>query len=70
MLAVVGVAVGTAAAFAVTRVMASLLYEVTATDPVTFTLVPAVLGIVVLAACLVPALRATKINPPTALRTE
>jgi putative ABC transport system permease protein len=69
-LAVLGIALGLAAAFGVTRVLASFLYGVQPTDPLTFTIVSALLGIVALLACYVPAQRAMRVDPMEALRHE
>jgi putative ABC transport system permease protein len=69
-LALVGVAIGLAAAFALTRVVASLLYEVPALDPVTFVVVPLVLGAAAVLASLAPARRATRVDPLIAMRAD
>ncbi len=69
-LAAGGILVGVPAAFALTRVMQSVLYQVRPSDPLTFIAVPAVLVIVALAAAGVPAFRATRVSPLIALRSE
>jgi predicted permease len=68
--ALLGVAIGVAGALALGRVLASLIYGVSATDPLTFTAVAALLATVALIASVIPALRATRIEPTRALRDE
>jgi predicted permease len=69
-LVMVGIVTGLAAAVLATRFLSSMLYGVSATDPLTFGAVAALLVGVALAACAVPALRAVRIEPTTALRQE
>jgi putative ABC transport system permease protein len=68
--ALVGVAIGLAAALALGRVLASLLYGVRASDPPTYAAVAALLCAVALAASLLPAMRAARIDPIRTLRDE
>jgi putative ABC transport system permease protein len=69
-LAVCGIGIGLLAAFGLTRVLAGLLFGVTATDPATFIAAPLLLAVVAFLACLLPARRATQVNPVIALRGE
>jgi ABC-type antimicrobial peptide transport system permease subunit len=69
-LAAAGLAAGLLAAFALSRFLASLLYEVSATDPATFAAIAGLAVLVACAASLVPAVRALRVDPVTALRAE
>lgn len=69
-LIVIGLALGLAGAVALTRLLATLLFEVTATDPLTYAGVAIVLAATAMAACQIPAWRATRVDPLTALRAD
>jgi ABC-type lipoprotein release transport system permease subunit len=70
LLVIAGVTLGTAAAIGVTKLLESLLYDVRPTDPFTFMLTAALLAAVGLIASSLPARRATRVDPMTALRCE
>jgi putative ABC transport system permease protein len=70
LLLVVGMAIGTLGALAMTRTLASFLYGVRPTDPLTFVAVVVILAGVVFLACYIPARRATRVDPMIALRYE
>jgi putative ABC transport system permease protein len=65
-----GLGAGLAVAFIASRIISSLLYQVSATDPLTYLVVPLLLAAVALVACYIPARRAMKVDPMTALRAE
>lgn len=69
-LALTGVGIGILASLVLTRLMSSLLFEISPTDPLTFIAVAALLFVVALAACYLPAWRATRVDPMVALRYE
>jgi putative ABC transport system permease protein len=66
----IGLAIGLIASFALTRILKTALYEVTSTDPATFTTVVVFLILVALVACFIPTRRAVGVDPTTALRYE
>jgi ABC-type antimicrobial peptide transport system permease subunit len=70
MLALAGTVIGIASALLLSRTLSGMLYGVTATDPVTFIVIPFMLVAVALAACYLPAWRAVRVDPMSALRCE
>jgi putative ABC transport system permease protein len=69
-LVLMGIAIGLAGAFALTRWIASMLFDVSTTDPLTFIVIALLLALVAMLACWIPARRATKVDPLVALRHE
>ena len=69
-LSMIGIALGVAGSLALTRYLRTLLFGVGPTDPITFVAVVTLLGLVTVAACLVPAMRAARVDPSRALRSE
>ena len=69
-LAVIGVAIGLAGAFATRKFLAAVLFQISATDPAIYVAVPLLLALIVLIATYVPARRATRVDPAVALRSE
>jgi putative ABC transport system permease protein len=69
-LVLIGIAIGLGGAFALTRWMASMLFEVSATDPLTFAGIALMLALAAMLACWIPARRASKVDPLVALRHE
>jgi ABC-type antimicrobial peptide transport system permease subunit len=68
-LTIAGIAVGAVAAFVLTRLMGNLLYKVSPNDPIAYAVALVILIVVALFACLIPARRASRVDPVRALRT-
>jgi len=68
--AAIGLTIGVAGAFALTKFMQGMLFNVQPTDPLAFASAPALLALVALAACYIPALRATRVDPARVLKPE
>jgi ABC-type antimicrobial peptide transport system permease subunit len=66
----VGLAIGVAGALALSRLLTTLLFEVRATDPISFLVAPLLLGLVAAAACWIPAYRASRLDPSRVLRQD
>ena len=69
-LTIIGVLLGIVGAYGLTRLIRGLLFNVSTTDPVTFTLISLLLVLAAFVACYIPARRATKVNPLVALRYQ
>jgi ABC-type antimicrobial peptide transport system permease subunit len=65
-----GIAIGLVGSFLLTRLMGALLFEVTPGDPITYAIVTALLAVVAFAASCIPALRAARVDPSLAMRSE
>jgi ABC-type antimicrobial peptide transport system permease subunit len=66
----IGLTIGLAGAYGLSRVLRTILVQITPTDPVTFVAITAMLTVVAIAACVLPARRATRVDPLIALRAE